>query len=270
MKEDILVVIPVFKPQMTLNEEISLRQCCQVFSNYTFTLVVPDDLDVGEYVVEFRSFEINYKVQRFHNNYFKNISGYNRLLLSVEFYQRFQSYKYILIYQLDAYVFSDELIYWCKKDYDFIGAPLIGKFEDTEFSTKMRVGNGGFSLRKVETYIHFFESKKKVFTHKQIASLINIWKKPYTRIFVWLLMILGWRNKPLSCAKYWKYNEDDFWSGFLDNSNYALRKPTPPEALRFAFERFPKECFQQTGTLPFGCHAWEKYNYNSFWKKYII
>ena len=89
-------------------------------------------------------------------------------------------------------------------------------------------------------------------------------------MLVWLLVLLGWRNKPVSFAAHWKYNEDDFWSGVLDNSNYAMSKPNPSEALRFSFERFPKELFALNGdSLPFGCHAWKKYQYEEFWKEYI-
>lgn len=269
MRDDISIVIPVFKSELTENEKKSLIQCCKVFYQKYFTLVVPENLEVGLYENIFVSNGCNYIIQRFNNHFFNSIAGYNRLLLSREFYQRFHTFEYILIYQLDAYVFSDELTYWCKKGYDYIGAPLIGKFEDTEFSIEMRVGNGGFSLRKVKTYIEFFESGKNVFTPKQIAGLINIKKKPYTRWLVWLLMIMGWRNKPITCAKHWKYNEDDFWSGYMDRSNYALTKPTPSKALRFAFERFPKECYKITGKLPFGCHAWEKYQYEEFWIDFI-
>jgi hypothetical protein len=59
-------------------------------------------------------------------------------MLSIDFYKRFRDYKFILIYQLDAYVFRDELEYWCEQDYDFIGAPLIenGKGSDKKIFYK--------------------------------------------------------------------------------------------------------------------------------------
>ena len=82
-------------------------------------------------------------------------------------------------------------------------------------------------------------------------------------------MMLGWHNKPKSVAAHWKYNEDDFWSDLLNNSRYKLEKPSPQEALRFAFERFPKDLFEITKELPFGCHAWKKYQYDEFWRKWI-
>ena len=264
-----VVVIPVYKEVLTEFELNSIVQTLNVLGSYPIAFVAPDSFNVSLFTIKLTDYPVSCKFEKFEDRFFIGIETYNRLLLSAEFYQRFSNYEYMLICQPDAYVFSDELTYWCKKGYDYIGAPLIGKFEDTEFSTEMRVGNGGFSLRKVKTYIRFFESGKNVFNTKQIARLINFRKKPYTRIFVWMLMILGWRNKPISCAKFWKYNEDDFWSGYLDRSNYALSKPTSSEALRFAFERFPKECYKITGKLPFGCHAWEKYQYKEFWIKYI-
>lgn len=79
-------------------------------------------------------------------------------------------------------------------------------------------------------------------------------------------MALGWRNKPQSVAMHCNYNEDNFWSGTLSGSNYEMTKPLPIEALHFSFERFPSECYAITGSLPFGCHAWRKYQYEEFWK----
>ena len=31
----------------------------------------------------------------------------------------------MLIYQLDAFVFQDDLAYWCQQNYDYIGAPWL-------------------------------------------------------------------------------------------------------------------------------------------------
>ena len=35
------------------------------------------------------------------------------------------------------------------------------------------------------------------------------------------------------------------------------------------FERFPKELYEITKQIPFGCHAWKKYQFEEFWKQYI-
>lgn len=267
---NIAIVIPVYREPLP-EEIISLRRCCEVLNRYTMIIVAPEGLSLTSYEDLWQSYGLSYKAERFASSYFENIVGYNRLLLSEEFYLRFQAYDYMLIYQPDAYVFEDQLQEWCEKGYDYIGAPLVGKFEEQEYyhSMPMRVGNGGLSLRRVQAYVDYFQGKKHVFTSQQIVRRISLWKKPYTRIFVWLLMMLGWRNTPKSVAAHWQYNEDDFWSGVLDNSNYALSKPLPLEALSFAFERFPSELYHLIKQLPFGCHAWRKYQYEEFWKKYI-
>lgn len=267
---NIAIVIPVYREPLP-EEIISLRRCCEVLNRYTMFIVAPEELSLTSYEDIWQSYGLSYKVERFAYSYFENIAGYNRLLLSEEFYIRFQEYDYILIYQPDAYVFADRLTEWCKKGYDYVGAPLIGNFAEKEYYPEMpmRVGNGGLSLRRVQAYLDYFASEKNVFTSKQIVERISLWKKPYTRIFVWLLMMLGWRNRPTSLAKHWKYNEDDFWSGVLDDTRYAMSKPLPEEALLFAFERFPKEMYAITNQLPFGCHAWLKYQYEDFWKDHI-
>ena len=267
---NIAVIIPVYKNPDRF-EMISLQQCCEVLGHYHTTLVVPESFDTCEYQSMWKSYGLNLYEERFNDIYFADIHGYNRLMLSREFYARFQVYDYILIYQPDAYVFADSLSEWCKKGYDYIGAPLIGNFDEKVYysAMPMRVGNGGLSLRRVQAYIDYFDAKKNVFSSRQIVERISLWKKPYTRIFVWLMMLLGWRNKPLSVAENWKYNEDDFWSGVLDRSSYPLYKPLPMEALYFAFERFPQEMYNITKQLPFGCHAWLKYDYDNFWKEYI-
>ena len=268
--ELVTIVVPVYLSDISKDEELSFRQTLTVLEKYPITIVCPYNLDISAFETIANEFKIDLRLEMFDKIFFQGIKGYNRLLLSQEFYQRFSNYEYMLICQLDAYVFRDELKEWCNQGYDYIGAPLVGHFSDTVFSHSMRVGNGGFSLRKVSTYISFFMSRKKVFSSKQIVRYIALWKKPYTRIWLWLFMMLGWRNIPSDVAQRWNYNEDDFWSGLLDNSRFALKKPSPRVALQFSFERFPSELFEMNNKqLPFGCHAWMKYQYHEFWERLI-
>src|SRR5690606_31898493 len=97
-----------------------------------------------------------------------------------ELYRRFVAYEYMLICQTDVFVFRDELLQWCEKDYDYIGAPWIASkqhlltkvlFQITNFfksrkkkkSTAhfFKVGNGGFSLRKVQTMLKIVTDQKE-------------------------------------------------------------------------------------------------------------
>lgn len=266
----IAVVIPVYQLAISPAETCSFRQTLSVLGEHPIVLVAPQGLDMGTYTDMANSQGVSLLTEYFPPSYFDGIEGYNRLLLSESFYARFQSYDYILICQLDAFIFRDEILEWCNKGYDYIGAPLIGHHTDSVFSNNMRVGNGGLSLRKVSTFLRFFHSHRLVFPLRTLARHIQLKKKPYTRLFVWLFMACGWRNTPSQVALHWQYNEDDFWSGLLDGTPYALRKPSPEEAIFFAFERFPSALYKLTQqTLPFGCHAWEKYEYASFWSQFI-
>ena len=64
-------------------------------------------------------------METFDPAYFTSIQGYNRLLLSTEFYQRFLGSAYLLICQLDVFVFRDELAGWVARGYDYVGAPWV-------------------------------------------------------------------------------------------------------------------------------------------------
>lgn len=265
-----IIIIPVYKPEMNSDEEKSLHQCLKVLGRHHIAFVTPDALNCDIYSEICSQYNIQFIQYPFDRSFFDGIEGYNRLLLSRHFYESFAKYDFMLIYQLDAYVFYDGLEMWCGKGYDYIGAPLIGDYTDEVFSMRMRVANGGFSLRRIKAFMAFFDSRDNVFSGLQVSQRINLWKKPYTRVFVWLLMVFGWRNKPSAIADRWKYNEDDFWSGLLTGTRYQLRMPEIPEAIQFSFERFPSELYEVNHQqLPFGCHAWKKYQYDSFWSKHI-
>jgi hypothetical protein len=265
----VAIVIPVYKEIPSESEGISLLQCFRVLSQYEIIFIAPETLDTAFYQQEAGHHCIRYRFEYFAGHFFASLNGYNRLMLTRDFYIRFASFNYILIYQLDAYIFRDELVDWCNKGYDFIGAPSVGNWTDTHFTNDFQVGNGGFSLRKVSTYINAFDYKKNLLTAKDIVYRNKVFRKPHTRIPLLILMLCGYKNKLSDFAKSWSSTEDDFWSKFVPYTTYKLTKPAPEEALEFAFERFPSELYSITGKLPFGCHGWNRYEYESFWKKYI-
>ena len=121
-----IIVIPVYKDVLDTNEYKSLSQCLKILYKHPICLIGPEDLNYSVYNEVFSKYGVKFDIETFDSNYFKSVAGYNKLMLSRFFYERFSSYKYMLIYQLDAYVFKDELDYWCDKDYDYIGAMEYG------------------------------------------------------------------------------------------------------------------------------------------------
>lgn len=259
----VAVVIPAYyKPQFSSDELISLRHLKKFLKSYDKFFVVPHK------TLNKINKDKDFNYLSFSNKYFFNTKTYNKLLLQEEFYNKFTKYKYILIYQLDALVFSDRLQSWCNKGYDYIAAPWFNSkiaWLTNKKGSPPSGGNGGFSLRKVSSFL------------KVLKIVKNQANRTSDNIFIqksWLIkaILTGkshniWLNAP---ADNYPFNEDGFWS--LEAPKYLnIFKVAPfKEAVKFAFERFPKKCFKLNHyKIPFGCHAWTKYD-RAFWLPYIL
>lgn len=266
----VTVIIPIYKDLLSSDESLSLEQCCKVLGKYSITLIAPVGLQIDNYEVYFEKYQISYNVLFFNDKYFDGVEGYNELLLSISFYKRFVNYEYILIYQLDAFVFKDELEYWCRKGYDYIGAPWFKRIWRFKYTKNIRaVGNGGFSLRKVESCIRVLEYKGKF---KPIAFLLSfnnsiILKLKKLSLKRWCK--IRFRNSVDFFISINMRTEDQFWCLDTQNSYVDFKVAPVDEGIRFAFECHPSYLYQLNGkTLPFGCHAWKRYE-PEFWKMYI-
>ncbi len=250
--QHIIVLIPIYKAHLTPDEELSVSQCERILSRYTIRFVCPKSIHC---VVGFE----HISVESFDDEYFQNIIGYNRLMMSELFYKRFAKYTYMLIYQPDAFVFRDELLDWAERGYSYIGAPwvlkakyrtVLGHFilhlrglkqtlKGVPFRPLLlgdKIGNGGFSLRRTEDFLRVCREESR--TIKEYLEKSIQWSE---------------------------YNEDAFWA---TRSSFCY--PTVKEALKFAFDLYPEECLRQTGrALPFGCHGWSKAGVSHFWRPVI-
>ncbi|MBJ7396096.1 MAG: hypothetical protein JHC76_08625, partial [Akkermansiaceae bacterium] len=81
--------------------------------------------------------------------FFGSVLRHNRMLYRLDFWKNFQDYEFVLMYHLDALVFSDQLDYWCNQELDYIGAPFVFSNDDP-WVTEERVGNGGFALYRMK------------------------------------------------------------------------------------------------------------------------
>ncbi len=258
-----IVVIPLYQSIPDEWERLSFEQCCRILGNHPICIATHNGVNNEQYQDIAKKYDINILRENFEASFFDSIAGYNTLMLDKHFYKRFANYKYMLIYQLDAWVFRDELNEWCNKGYDYIGAPWIEKNKKggLEFTG---VGNGGFSLRRVEHFIGVLSHKGPVRTGKQLNLEPTIKNKLYK-----LLYSLGYQNTLSYYKKDPTLYEDIFLSIFLANTKLCAKLPDTETASLFAFEKQPSFLFSKTKQLPFGCHAWRKYEYESFWKEHI-
>lgn len=265
-----IVIIPVYQSIISQWEVKSFVQCCRVLSNYTICLVSYAELDCSIYYQMASANGVLLIRENFDSNYFESISGYNALMISKLFYQRFAAYDYMLIHQLDAYVFRDELDEWSTKGYDYIGAPWFKNYLSYEEGANLwRVGNGGFSLRKIKTFIQILETRKPILG---FVSLCEKYKKRPYKVRCWCVLkaMLGWHNTLRYYVSEYVDQEDLFWTQYVPSLGFKMLIPSVDEAVSFSFERSPEYLYNQNNQqLPFGCHAWKKYDYDNFWSKYI-
>jgi len=255
MNKKCVVVYPIYKTPSAI--ELSfLENGVKINANFEQIIVAPKNLPINHSFGNLQSLQ----TKRFNDAYFESIEGYNRLMLSKNFYTSFIEFEFMLIHQPDVYLFKDELDYWCAENYAYIGAPwfkpqkidrskiynFIHKKIWQPYLTKKRkngwlynkVGNGGLSLRHINKAIETLE--------KAPLALLNAY------------------NATISPH----YNEDIFWS-IEAPKIIDFKIPKWDKAMRFAIEFSPEIAYHYlNNTLPFGCHAPLKHN-PKFWQKFI-
>ena len=261
----VVIVIPAYKEQLNTEEQYSVRALQKHLAKYDVAIVTPETL---------RSLPIPCHQEKYRDSYFENTATYSKLLLSREFYERFAQYEYMLVYQLDALVFSDQLSYWCSQKYDYIGAPV--NLRKNNSASPAFVGNGGFSLRNIASCLTVLTQGNLSRTQAQtFRSLLT-----NTPVDVASFGGLSRVRKALSIARQMRtgvdgyiqqytMNEDLFWSlrATAFAPNFAL--PSLEVAARFAVETNPRMWLALSGNeLPFGCHAWAKWD-RSVWEAYL-
>ena len=223
-KTKVKVVIPIYTQTLTGRHLHSFQNNIKVFAAYPIVLLAPEGLDIEAIT----SLAPQAEVMRVSKDWLgeKGIAGYNNMMLSKSFYQLFADCEYILICQTDVWVFCDELSQWCDKGYDYVGAPwpkrriysmpIIsqflwlrrklfkreGKLMRQDYFNK--VGNGGFSLRKISALLEACDRYEKTIAEFK-------------------------RGKGTLC------NEDWFWSLIPNHFRY----PSFDEALGFSFDVHP-------------------------------
>lgn len=226
---EVVIVIPAYKESLSVCESISLNQVWQVLGRYPICFIAPQKM---------REFLLakGCKAEYFPNKCLNSILEYSKLLLAPEFYERFKKYQYMLLYQLDAFVFSDRLHYFCSLGYDYIGAPM-------PYSQNYRssVGqNGGLSLRKVDSCIRVTKMLQSMKIDDEMLQTFN-------------------------------QAEDKFFSYCGGKADIDFSVPNSVIASDFAIEFNVAHCWDRLSLehLPFGCHAWSKSVYFNLWRPYI-
>lgn len=222
----VCIVIPIYKSCLDNNEKISLSQCRKVLGKYNIFFIKPQGLKIDIDLME------NEEYIEISPEFLQSRKGYSDYVISSAFYELFVNYEYILIYQLDAFAFSDKLLEFCDMGYDYIGAPWLYGLEcHVKGEDLLYVGNGGLSLRKVETFLTWIKEKFNEIKYQSSFLVEDV-----------VIALCG--------------------KGYINIAPMEV-------ALEFSFDVSPKECYEKNNNkLPFGCHAWTRFE-RLFWKEII-
>jgi len=263
MSERVCVIIPIHAEKPKPYELISFEQCFKILHQHPIIVVAPKGLNLDAYKNVVPKFEAIF----IHPKWQSNIRWYNKLKRSKFFYNLFTNYEFLLTYELDAFVFRDELEHWCNKGYDYIGAPwFVGYSNPLPSAPFLRVGNSGFSLRKIKPIQHVLKSWFYKNPYDYENGPVRLFKA-YLKVPYRWLMSLGGENYTIQ-NNYPGY-EDKFFSEAVPAKFKNFKVATIEEAMKFSFEVKPEHLYELNNKqLPMGCHAWWRYNLN-FWRPFI-
>lgn len=229
-----VVLIPIYKRKINIHEKVALQQVRKILGGYKICFIAPVSL-----TIDYDGLEEGIEMIRFPDDFFLSTVTYSHLLLMPSFYRRFSNYCYMLIYQLDAFVFSDRLQEFCELNYDYIGGPWARVHRNTQ-TVKCSIGNGGFSLRKVSSHEMVCQRRDEI-----LNRLPN--KK---------------KNLLMKC-------EDLFFAYCSTQPDLNFHVANFTKAIDFSVDEDVGHVFERMPRwMPFGCHAWSTGNYN-FWRPLI-
>ena len=267
----VAIMVPLPSPELGPDDEISMRHLRAHLDHYDKFLLVPRGMTVN--MPDFQVIQLDHK-------HFGSAANHNRMLYLPEFWEHFHDYEFVLMYHLDALVFSDQLNEWCDKGYDFIGAPFI-HCEDSPWVKIERVGNGGFALYRVPSVLRVlwnrYQQRPTKYFEDRHWKWIELQKKVLKPLRAavpqWLR---GTLTDPLrNTVKRFDHIEanelgnDGFWADEAKRYYPEFKVAPLDDGLRFAFEVAPRTCLERNnGNMPFGCHAWARYD-RGFWEECI-
>jgi hypothetical protein len=245
----VAVAVPHHGDRLTPDEEVSMRHLEAYLGGHDTYLVAP----VGS------ELRLPGAVRTLPRDLFRDHRAHQRLMLSRSFYELFVAYEFVLVYHLDSLVLRSELERWCERGWDYVGAPWLRERDGA--LTLTGVGNGGFSLRRVESCLRVIETLRRPAVRAARA----------TRFGFALGRRLARPGAPARQLLRDRYAfEDKVWGLEAPRVHASFRVAPAEEALAFAFETHPRACFELNGgRLPFGCHKWRAHE-PDFWEPYVL
>ena len=156
-----VILIPLYKFNLDDYEILSLNQLIKVCGNkYDIITVTYNEFDLAEFN---KKYNINIKCKIVYDKtFFENVTGYNIIMLKSDLYKILYNngYDYTFLYQLDGFIFYDDIEYYMNIGYNYIGS-----LDCINFETDVFFINGGVSLRNNKYFADVID--KKIYNEKK-------------------------------------------------------------------------------------------------------
>lgn len=246
MIDQCVICVIHHKQDLEKYEQLSLLRiidfCCNNNLLNNLYLILPDNINLDKFwnnyinpILNDKQIYTNIKYWIFDKVVFSSLNAYNNMLsLNQNFYGNFiNDYNYMLTYQLDGYIFDNQLEYFLNKEYDYIGgyylpvyANLIKYNEYENINTEHHlIMNSGVSLKKLSFCIESIQQNYKNFIEGIEFNNIHAY-----------------------------INDDDFFSIFYTTEVNTL------DSIRFSLNYSGAETHYAINNFqyPFCCHAFHK------------
>ena len=279
------VCIPIHTSSLNRHEIISIKSHISKLQAHDVFLLVPSS-KINSIIEILENNEIprkTYKIHQLEDIFLNHSDNYQLLLLSTEFYSFYKNYTHILIAQMDAYTFSDQLLHWCNKEWDYIGAPLYYKEQD-RVNDFFCCGVGGFSLRSIKKTLEVLEINPTIYQFddfKKEAKSYNFKGKfiLFLKYLVTKLLKKDKLRRSIIKSKLHKFsrrfyifiNEDISYSYYLPKYLDSFKVADFDDSIKFSIDCHVNESLEILNfVLPFGAHSWFTNHKNLIaWGKYI-
>jgi Protein of unknown function (DUF5672) len=235
----VVVLVPIYQTALSALETYSLDHSLPLLQGREVRFIGPRGLDLSLYKSRYPGVPFD----AFEPDDFASIPGYNRLLLSQAFHDRFANFEFLLILQTDAILLRDELDHWAGLPYDYVGAPWpqgvqihvnLDCFDgDRGRTVRALVGNGGLSMRRVQACRALLD---------EFPQAVDMFLRSGS-------------------------SEDLFFS-VMGQLSAKFVLPNERVAGRFARELEPARYHAVDPTPPMGGHAWWKYDL-PYWQRFL-
>lgn len=257
MSNRVVVLVPIYRRDLSPNESFCLRRCSAMLPDLPKYVLAPKGLALNGLLKRFAFDGVVERAPCF----FQSQWTYNWMLLDWSLYAALEPFEYVLVHQLDAFLFRRGLEDFCDLGYDYIGAPWPKSFQTRSGGGEYgAVGNGGLSLRRVARSREVLERCSHESAELFDAGIrgpggAGTWLKKcslLTRAGRWT--DTGFRRIVLR----WRSNEDIFWALAAPRVRTGFRVAPIEVAARFSIDLAPDEFLEDplASELPLGCHGW--------------